>query len=895
MVQESLKNWIMKITLLISAVIIFLGSLASQVNAANYTVDNVTDDAALSACSVGPADCSLRGAISNANGTAANDTIDFDDSLLGQTIILDGNELMIANNGSLNLIGLGSDRLSISGGGRSRVFSIKMGASVAIADITVTGGQIVAGGGGGIFAEGGQLTIRNSTISENSAGWGGGGILAGGTLIINDSTIRNNNGGDGAGGIGGRDIQINRSTISGNTARIGGGMTVLGTSTMNNSTVSGNSATGNGAEVSKSGGGGILINGGTLTLNSSTITNNKSSAGGAGIENPSGEVKIGSTIVAGNSGLNEAKVHDLSGAFLSYGFNLVGFGGTGFDEKDQIGINPRLGELKNNGGPTETHALLADSPAIDGGKNFDGKLRSDQRGPGFSRILDYRKIQANGDLTDIGSFELEKDDDYLGGTGGGWRGLISSNHLVDNISDDALLSTCTEAPNDCSLRGAIKRAEGAPGADKITFDPSLEGQTIVLSGDNLTFGKLNRVEIEGPGAEKLTISGNNLSRVFYIDQDANVRISGLKLTNGNAGDGTGFKHLKSGGAIYNAGTLTLNFVTISGNTATGKFLEGHGGGISNTGNLSLWSTTISENSSKGAGAIDNHGLLSLYFSTLSNNTGGSGGAIDNIGGTVFLNYSTIENNTAAGDGGGISNSDVNPETSPGLVTVKNSTISGNIANGSNLAVGLGGGIHNSGTVILANSTVSNNTASAGGGISNIIGKAILKNSTITGNFANHKREGLIARLGDLVVAPERGGGIFNREDGAVTLGNTIVADNRTENKADVDLAGRYNSIGFNLIGDVDKATGFGVNDLVGGRQNPVINAALGPLAENGGMTKSHALLCGSPAIDAGKNLLPLSKTDQRNVIRIFDDPKIRNASDGTDIGALEVQLLLNCN
>ncbi|MEQ8752430.1 MAG: choice-of-anchor Q domain-containing protein [Coleofasciculus sp. G1-WW12-02] len=315
------------------------------------------------------------------------------------------------------------------------------------------------GSGGGILNSSGNLTITNSTIRGNSAEGGdsrfrpgsafGGGILNGsGNLIVDNSTISGNvafgessdyyGGSAYGGGILDRsgNLIVNNSTINGNSAYGGaafgrdggsaGGGGILGSGTITNSTISKNTAQG-GSSFYSSGsegyGGGIsgrvtLINstisgntaqGGTSCLSSqgngygggifgrgevfnSTITRNAASGGssycysGNGIGLGSGiyrtnTLTITSSIVAGNR-----KGDDIFGGFTSGGNNL-------------IGINPVLGGLKNNGGPTETHALLPGSPAIDAGSNPLGLL-TDQRGSGFNRT--------SGSQTDIGAFEVQQ-------------------------------------------------------------------------------------------------------------------------------------------------------------------------------------------------------------------------------------------------------------------------------------------------------------------------------------------------------------------------------------------------------------------------------------------------------------------------------------------------------
>ena len=252
------------------------------------------------------------------------------------------------------------------------------------------------------------------------------------------------------------------------------------------------------------------------------------------------------------------------------------------------------------------------------------------------------------------------------------------------------------------------------------------------------------------------------------------------------------------------------------------------------------------------GGILNRGALTINSSTIRANTGVpldvAGGGIFNEG-MLTLNDSTVSENgsdTQGVLGGGIFNA--------ATAIIQRSTISGN-STGS-----FGGGIGNSGSLIIENSTVSGNIHSfAGGGIQNFIaGTLTLMSSTVTGN-----RSGV-------------GGGICN--SGVLSLKNTIVARNtasRPEFGVDccIDPAAPNTSLGHNL--DSDGSCGFtAAGDLTG------VDPSLGPLDDNGGPTQTHALLAGSPAIDAGSSDCPPPSTDQRDIAR----PQ----GGACDIGAFEV-------
>jgi hypothetical protein len=245
-----------------------------------------------------------------------------------------------------------------------------------------------------------------------------------------------------------------------------------------------------------------------------------------------------------------------------------------------------------------------------------------------------------------------------------------------------------------SLRDAISKADAAPGADTINFTGSIFKDAIP-DQITLTSGALSissDITIKGTGASKLSISGNNASGVFLIIS-GNVTISGLLITQGSGGFNS------SGGGIFNnAGTLTLNNSTVSGNSA-GLF----GGGILNGGTMTLNNSTVSGNTATDdGGGIWNSGTLTLNNSTVSGNTStNNGGGIRNSG-TLTLSKSTLSGNKAT-DGGGIYN------FRNGILALKNSILSGN------RATRAGGGIYNDGGTfgLISGTTISGNTAPTG--------------------------------------------------------------------------------------------------------------------------------------------------------------------------------------
>jgi CSLREA domain-containing protein len=231
-----------------------------------------------------------------------------------------------------------------------------------------------------------------------------------------------------------------------------------------------------------------------------------------------------------------------------------------------------------------------------------------------------------------------------------------------------------------------------------------------------------------------------------------------------------------------------------------------------------------------------------------------------LSGNVTISGVTIEGGNVSSDGGGIHNK--------GTLALLNSTLSGNKAGGK------GGGIYNVGTVTLTNVTISSNTAkNSGGGLFNYSGTATLNNVTIANNTADSDANG-----------SGNGGGLF-RYNGTINIKNTLVGGNKDNSAGTkhLDCSGKVTSQGYNLI---QSTTGCTITDTTTGNLTG-LNPLLGPLANNGGPTFTHALLTGSPAIEAGNPAQPGSggnacaAKDQRGI----------NRPGGLvcDIGAFEVE------
>lgn len=362
---------------------------------------------------------SLREAVAEANATASHDTITFPGLTSGgpATIVLQLGDLWIRE--ALTIDGPGAHLLTIDASGNdltpgsnngdgTRVFEIFDGngtpdKAVSINGVTLTGGDAVAGGGAIFSTE--LLTLNASTIHDNSARSVGGGIHSTGQLTLVQSTVSGNSTPTRGGGVfAGGAVTLAHSTVSGNIALYGGGIYSQGAATITQSTVSGNSA-------SLHGGGIYAVGGGAVTLAHSTVGGNNAGGLGGGVFNLDGPISITNSIVASNA----APVGpDVSPAFtLSVNYSLIGdasdsgiTAGTGTG--NHLNVDPRLGPLANNGGPTRTHGLLAGSPAIDAGNpaaaaGVGGVPLYDQRGASFNRVIDGDGV--NGLRIDIGAVE----------------------------------------------------------------------------------------------------------------------------------------------------------------------------------------------------------------------------------------------------------------------------------------------------------------------------------------------------------------------------------------------------------------------------------------------------------------------------------------------------------
>jgi CSLREA domain-containing protein len=490
--------------------------------------------------------------------------------------------------------------------------------------------------------------------------------------------------------------------------------------------------------------------------------------------------------------------------------------------------------------------------------------------------------------------------------------IITVNSLSDVANGSDGLCTLREAitaANNNAASGGVSgecAAGSGSGSDAITF--SVTG-TINLTG--VLPDLSSDMTITGPGSSQLTVKRNtsDFYRIFNLVSGV-VSMSGLTVTNGNpsgSANGGGIQNLATlgltdvavtsnqsgtgsgfgGGGVYNQGALTMTNSSVTGNSTPNGSAQISGGGITNVGTLTVTNCAVNNNqtgnsssSNGGYGAgIFNTGAMTLTATTISNNLtgtsatnlGGLGGGIynDSAGSVSLLNCTIADNNTGNGPGqkgygGGIYTATA--------MTITGSTISGNTGNMSGVPLG---GISNGATLTLVNSTISGNH----------------------GNGVTNANTGAGSRITNCTITLNEGsgvGGSFN-----ATARNSIIAGNTGD-----DVVGTWVSNGHNLIGNKATSTGFvnGSNGDQVGTSGAPIDAHLGPLADNGGPPKTHALLSNSTALDAGDNCVTdaahcgdanISQlaNDQRGAgfSRIVDGPDA-DTTDTVDIGAFEAQV-----
>jgi len=817
----------------------------------------------------------LRAAIDLANGTTANDTIVFDIGSSARTINLTSTLPSIEARGTagkLEIVKQGSATLTLNGnnGGSNRDFRIFNIA--AGGDFTLSGvtisGAQTSGSGAAIYNRGGIVSISDCVLTNNIAGEWGGAIRNGASE--ND----------------GSELTLQRCTISNNTAADGGGISNhFGADVeLYNSTLSGNTASDQGGAIySRTTPG--SANASTFTVGRSSVLRNNSAGLGGAISN-----RYGTLNVQGNSQI--------------YRNNATDFGGA----------------IYNHGTANITNATVRDNEAEDSGGGV------------------YNNINGVLDITDsvITGNSVTKNN----GVGGGIRstGSTGSNH-----SDPKVTITNSQISDN--------HADGGSGdgggiyADAYTILTIKGGSTI----SNNTAGR-DGGGIYANGNTIVTIQGGSTISNNTAGRDGGgIYNNGLRLevdsstVSDNEAD-------RDAGGIYSwhESKLAVNNSTISNNTSDGKgggiFIDVGAGNYRNSVDNEIFYSNIFGNQAYQGGGIFNNGALYIYGSTIDSNiaheevisaldrSGDGGGIYSGNQGQLFVYDSTIRNNKADVDGGGIAsyrdggsinipiphkyfrilntltlgvNYLIDAFTPPEPFVIYNSTIAYNQAGK------YGGGIYTISATGIFNCTIAYNQAETGGGLARRNYSPTAYETLTLENTISAFNQGDTAYVDGVTVDV----GDYHSESGNPTDSKTfvsrlIVSDdsfsvyNSQNLFNNVGVIPRY-SRNFYIDSDADRVySGDPIPNLNYSGQSfgdsainfIIADPHLGPLQDNGGPTFTMALLEHSPAIDRGNSVLSNSALDFGEVIN--RDQRGYNRVDGIpggftdrDIGAFEYQPL----
>lgn len=646
---------------------------------------------------------------------AAGGTILFDASIDESTITL-LTEVTIDKNITIN--GNGADNTTISGGGTSRILLITDG-DVTINNLTLTNGAALDNGGAINFS-GDTLLINNTTISNSTAlgataNNGGGGIfVADGTATINASLITQNSA-DGLSGSGGGihvgtggTLNVNGSVISENNANRAGGGIEVNAATAVNVTLNDTELTGNTTGASPGNGGGLHITGSSnVTISGGIVNQNEAVAEGGGLWNGSGTMTITGTLITENSA---------SGASADQGgggiYNLSGVlninAGTVISNNTADGAAGSGGGILNdvNGTVTIVDAEITGNIANRAG----GGIEDNSGAVGFITMTDVmlnanivNNAPGNGGglhVTGAGTVTINGgtvSDNEAGAEGGGlWNGsgtmtingtLISNNTASGAGADQGgggiyNLSGTVDINAETVITG--NHADGAAGSGGGILN-DVNG-TITIDDAEITLNTAIRAGggIEDNGGANGSITLNNVEITLNNGgmspgNGGGIHITGMGNVTVTGGLISGNTAVQGGGLWNGTGTMTVNRVHVTANTATGLTVNDGGGGIyNNGGTLNVNSSTLSANLAtgllgRGGGLHLNGGTTIMVTSTVSGNSSlTNGGGIFNNG-ALTLNANTISLNGATISGGGISNEGSN------TVSLKNTLVAGNTA------------------------------------------------------------------------------------------------------------------------------------------------------------------------------------------------------------------------
>ena len=669
-------------------------------------------------------------------------------------------------------------------------------------------GNIAGNEGGALWNGGGLMTVDGATITGNTAAGvnaheGGGGIFnQGGTLTITDTTIDNNTATGAAGSGGGifnnagGILSVTGGTISGNSAiRAGGGiedrslveggtdpLETAGSITLTDIAMNNNSV-GN----SPGNGGGLHATGPTvIDISGATITGNSAAREGGGLWNGSGPMSIADSNISNNEANGDAADDGGGGIFNQGGVITITGANTIITDNAALGVSGSGGGIFNN----EGQIFITDA-----------------------------SITAN-----------------IANRAGGGIEDRSTTSVPDAANPTISLTNVTLDGNSAGVQ---------LGSTPISKSDAVRSEGVALGTPNPNPGNGGGLHITGDGG------GVNGGYVIVTGGTVNNNLAALE-----------------GGGLWNFGApseLVVDGTTLNANVANGEAADTGGGALFNNGgimtvsNATMMMNTATMGSGSGGAVMSDGGTLNISLSTMSGNTAArAGGAIEVRGGasTTLTDVTMDDNETGPnpGNGGGMHVSGENATT-----IISRSTVSNNVA------ANEGGGLwnFNNSDMDVWNTTIWGNTANGTPGGGGIFNRPASRTTTLNVTIASN----------DAPNGP--GGGVANADATAdYQATNTLIGDNTAASSN--DMSGVINGSGYNLVEDITGATVNGPSNVTG------MDAVLGMLAMNGGPTQTVALGDSSPAIDAGLNStctgMAIGNVDQRGIGRTAD----------CDIGAFEV-------
>jgi hypothetical protein len=898
----------------------------------------------------------IAGQMSGTLHGGGTDTIVFDHTKVTGPITLGDAqlELSLPSTAAIITIDGGTAGITLDGNNQSRIFEVDGSAQANLANLTITHGTSTNTGGGYTFFGGailnfGTITVDNCTVSGNSAGCGGG-IYNGGTAILSNCALFANSAAEGGGFFSANTATLLNCRLSDNTASIegggiechsatvtldnctlshntaangGGGIICYFTIIMDNCTLSDNFCGGIGGGIynvnqvtldltnctlcgnSASGIGGAVYNLGLATLADCTLSYNSALGGGGGVYNDSDTYSVGwmslkNSIVANSQGGDIADNGNLGGSN-----NLVedGSGLSGWLRGD-----PRLGLLHDNGGPTQTIALLPGSPAIDAGKNslVPAGVTTDQRGG--PRIV-------NG-AADLGAFELEpaplssspSDLTPPTATEGAAFGPVTVFHFSDaNPNASASDYVATVQTGDATLSSTAK-----PSNVTVVADTANGGFNVLLSYTyveeliNATFSVsvTDATASTSQSTGTFSVADAALTNVLAVNSNTAVEGQASTVLLATFTDPAGPEPVGDYSADINWGDGTgnqPNSSTITYNSTTGSFqvwgthtyaqagsnpylvtIQPHHESATDPAPVTA-RVTVQDVADRGlivttASDAVSHSGLSLRDAIAIANTDAAVGLSDTItfdqnlnGATITLTQGQLELTGGSGtttiDGGGqIAISGNNASRVFDVAGGAQGVLTGlTIAKGKVLTDD-GGGIYNEGTLTVSNSIFSGDSAGFGGGGIYNAGPLSVNNCVFSGNSAE-TGAGILADGSTLTVnnsnfsgnsAVYSGGGIYCANVRVATVSNCALMGNSAINGGGIFASVTMLTVSNSTLSGNSAAAGGGIENFVA--TLTVSNSTLaGNLARSGGgiyndvgtLTVSNCTLTGNSANGTG--------------------------------------------